>query len=131
MSAFIVNDSIINKIVTWFHCEVVSNTYLQRLAEGCGVPVDVHQLAQAMKDLNYDGVNQRYDESNKPERITYHPVLSTLPAVYKALQCWLYQCTEGDVPERAFYKFFDQTAKLYLADQIISLVPEYKDADWN
>src|SRR5713101_47543 len=100
MSAFIVTDSIINKVVTWLHSEMVRDTYLSRIADDCGVPVDSHQLAQAMKDLNYDGVNQRYDESNKSERITYQPVLSTLPAVYKALQCWLYQCSEGDVPER-------------------------------
>lgn len=130
MSAFIVKDSTINKIVTWFSGKVAKDGYLRNQAIECGVPVEANTLAQAMMDLNYAGVNQRYAESNMSRRVTFYPVLSTLPAIYKALQCWLYQCMEGDVPEQSLYKFFDDTAKFYLADQIISLVPEYDLAEW-
>ena len=47
----------------------------------------------------------------------------------KSLQCYLYQCSEGDVPERELYKELTEF-KYCLMGYIIRKQPEYDEAKW-
>jgi hypothetical protein len=46
------------------------------------------------------------------------------------MKCWLYQCAEGDVPERELYTFFADVVEKYLLRKIVYNLPEYDQAEW-
>ncbi len=139
MSAFIVEDTTINRVVTWLTREVQRSRFtLDSLAREYGVDLTSDQwdekLAQAMFQLNCDGVNARYGEGEaekfRPLNFTYKPEGDTfLVQVFKSLQCWMYQCSEGDVPDTKLYRFFEAVAH-HLALQIVMDLPEYDKAKW-
>ena len=92
-------------------------------------------LGQAMFQLNISGVEARYGtgEAAKFRNLDYqYRMTQTVPLVQvlKSLQCWLYQCNEGDVPETELYGLFDTDVQLYLMDKIITALPEYQQAEW-
>ncbi len=139
MSAFMVEDTTINSVVTWLKREVATSHFtLDRLARKYGVDLTSDRweetLAQAMFQLNCDGVNARYGngeaEKFRPLNFTYRPEGDTsLVQVFKSLQCWLYQCSEGDVPDTKLYQFFEEVAH-HLALKIVMNLPEYDKATW-
>ena len=139
MSAFMVEDQTINRVVTWLRREVGTNHYtLDQLARQYGVNLTSdkwdEKLAKAMFQLNCDGVNARYGEGEaekfRPLNFTYKPEGDTfLVQVLKSLQCWKYQCSEGDVPETKLYQFFEEVEH-HLALQIVIRSPEYDKAKW-
>jgi hypothetical protein len=45
---------------------------------------------------------------------------------YRALRCWLYQCSEGDIPEGPVYQMMQGICNR-LAHFIIERIPEYRD----
>jgi hypothetical protein len=49
--------------------------------------------------------------------------------MYKALKSYLYQCGEGDIPERPLYQQLE-LLKQRIGDEIISDLQEYKAAKW-
>jgi hypothetical protein len=118
MSAFMVQDQTINRVVTWLSREVATNrsfTFDQLARE---YDIDLvsdgweGKLATAMFQLNCDGVHARYGEGEaeqfRPLNFTYKPErYFSLVQVLKSLQCWLYQCCEGDVPHTKLYQFFE------------------------
>src|SRR6266571_1036277 len=122
MSAFMVEDTTINRVVTWLKREVSTSRFT------------LDMLAQEMFQLNCDGVNARYGngeaEKFRPLNFTYRPEdCSSLVQVLKSLQCWNYQCSEGDVPETKLYQFFEEVEH-HVALQIVMGLPEYKKAKW-
>jgi hypothetical protein len=108
MSAFMVDDKTINRVVTWLTGEVrISRFTLDRLAREYEVDLTSdgwdEKQANAMFQLNCDGVNARYGvgeaEKFRSLNFTYEPeIYYSLVQVLKSLQCWKYQCGEGDVP---------------------------------
>ena len=139
MSAFIVEDTTINRVVTCLKREVQRSRFtLDWLAREYNVDLTSDnwdaKLAQAMFQLNCDGVNARYGEGKaeqfRPLNFTYKPeVYHSLVQVLKSLQCWKYQCSEGDVPQTKLYRFFEEIEN-HLALQIVMGLPEYKKAVW-
>src|SRR5437588_3824126 len=137
MSAFIVEDTTINRVVTWLKREVQRSRFtLDWLAREYGVELTSdnwdEKLAQAMFQLNCDGVNARYGEGEaekfRPLNFTYKPEGDTfLVQVLKSLQCFLYQCSEGDVPQSKLYQFLEEVEH-HLAVKIIMDLPEYDTA---
>jgi hypothetical protein len=107
MSAFMVEDKTINSVVTWLTREMQTSRFtLDGLAQEYGVDLTGdgwdEKLAHAMFQLNCDGVNARYGEGEaekfRPLNFTYKPEIQySLLQVLKSLQCWNYQCSEGDV----------------------------------
>jgi hypothetical protein len=88
-----------------------------------------------MFQLNIKAIDSRYGkgEARQFRPLDYHyQVTEPVPLVQvlKSLQCWLYQCCEGDVPETDLYKLFDNDVQLYLMNEIIDTLPEYRDAYW-
>ena len=139
MSAFMVEDQTINRVVTW-HTREVSTRFpnIDRIGQKYGVDLVSEKwdekLAKAMFQLNCDGVNARYgdDEAEKfrPLNFTYKPEGNTFRVqVLKSLQCWMYQCNEGDVPQTKLYRFFEEVEN-YLALQIVMSLPEWDKAKW-
>jgi hypothetical protein len=88
-----------------------------------------------MFQLNIAGVDARYGsgEAVKFRKLDYrYHVTEPVPLVQvlKSLQCWLYQCNEGAVPETELYKLFDADVQMYLMSKIIDTLPEYHKAEW-
>ena len=48
----------------------------------------------------------------------------------KSLQCYLYQCTEGSIPETALYKALKELENI-ITYYIVTHTPEYKKAIWD
>ncbi len=139
MSAFMVEDETINRIVTWLRREVSTSRFaIDRLARKYGIDLvggnwDA-KLAKAMFQLNCDGVNARYGEGEaekfRPLDFRYKPEVNfSLVQVLKSLQCWMYQCCEGDVPRTKLYQFFEEVEH-HLALKIVMDLPEYEKAKW-
>lgn len=120
MSAYVVSDEIINRIVSYLsfeHYQSVTHGSCKRILTKAGYDVEtrdgVEQLANAMFDLNVEAVEQRYGEGQakefRPLDFQFHIVRSG-PAVkvFKALREWNYQCSEGNVPATDLYKLMDR-----------------------
>jgi hypothetical protein len=139
MSAFIVADETINTIVNWLRRQIdelhIIPEKLRQLGIDTSIPGWAEILGQEMFQLNIQAVDARYGEGEavKFRKLNYrfeHTEAVPLLQVLKSLNCWLYQCCEGDVPETELYKFFDTDVRLYLMTKIITQLPEYEEAYW-
>jgi hypothetical protein len=88
-----------------------------------------------MFQLNIKAVDARYGngEAEKFRKLNYrYQIIMPVPLmqVLKSLQCWLYQCCEGDVPETELYGLFDTDIQMDLMGKIIGILPEYQNAVW-
>jgi hypothetical protein len=142
MSAFVVDPETIAAIIgeiTWDAPDAGSARHfgLREYMASEGWPTATEEererLAVAMWDMNVDAVCQRYPGRETPEA---HPWPGTGRIYhrgnvqgYKSLQCYLYQCTEGDVPERPLYKTLDRCSDL-LAHGIVRQLDMYERAEW-
>jgi hypothetical protein len=139
MSAFMVEDGTINRVVTWLSWEVTRSLWLKRKVEET-LHLDTSKsnweeiLGLAMFQLNIDGVNDRYGEGEAQKfrnlNYCYAPATVSEIQVLKSLQCWLYQCTEGEVVKKPLYQFFDTMVEKRLMSNIISSLAEYRRARW-
>lgn len=151
MSAYIVDPETVNRIVWWIESYClgehfsVSDRLRNELAEAIGItPCGdgfFYELAYAMMALNVEAVRQRYEPDENgdlPGPIgfqldAYRYQAKHTPSkiqVLKSLQCWLYQCTEGNVPETS--SLYQTMKKLEgeLALMIVSESQEYETAEW-
>lgn len=139
MSAFIVKDRTINQVIAYLKdCE--DTEYIRRFLAGHGFNLSTNEgrlkLAGAMFKLNCQAIEERYGsgevEKFRPIDFKYEPVLiNSAVQAYKSLSCWLYQCSEGDIPrESPLFRIMDQI-KSDLARQIVSNLKEYDQAEWD
>jgi hypothetical protein len=139
MSAFMVADHTINIVVHWLRRNIDELPRISHKLTRLGFDTSdagwTEKLGQAMFQLNIDGVDGRYGRGDARHfrELDYRyqnvePV--SLVQVLKSLECWLYQCHEGEVPETALYKLFDNDIRSYLMNKIISTLPEYEKAVW-
>ena len=142
MSAFIVEDEIINLPLGLFYTEAVgsgAHDEIPRRLKQAGYNIgedetEIERLAQEMFRLNCEAVNQRYGEGAAETfrelnfKYQFTPGTNTAQA-YKALECWLYQCTEGDIWKSPLYELIKNIANS-LAHRIAMNTPEYKKARW-
>jgi hypothetical protein len=113
MSAYMVADQTINRVVTWLASDVDINWWLQGKVEEA-LQIDTKTLEWRLKignavfQLNIDAVNARYGQGEaahfRPLDYQYRIVIAPKLQVYKSLRCWLYQCCEGDVFKRPLYQ---------------------------
>jgi hypothetical protein len=138
MSAYIVADKTINRIVNRLAREVRDNPDSYALQRGLlelGYDLTdnscAEKLAKDMLMLNVDAVRQRYQEEDPAPAFKYEPgIHASLIQTVKSLQCWLYQCTEGNIPENKLYMFFLGIFANYLLKRIVYDMPEYDQAEW-
>ncbi len=135
MSAYIVEDKTINKIVgaLYYHGRygrIYPNpAYGSEILTVC-TKEKAEKLAQDLLDLNYKSVNARYREQEEPHTIAYK---NTTPAskvrLHKALSCFLYQSCEGNCANTELYKQVENY-KNRLADDIVHNLEEWDNAPW-
>jgi len=146
MSAYVVDDDTINKIVAFLQRQTWSSSFWNlnflsilgksgydlRESPGC------ERLARAMFNLNYEAVNRQYGKSETTESrlpdFHYRQITPATPVrTYKALVCWLYQCHDGiheGIPEDlGLYQIMREIGVL-LCHTIVCELPEYKEANW-
>src|SRR6266508_1323315 len=139
MSAFMVKDETINRVVYWLSYEVAKSQWLKEKMENA-LKIDTttynweETLGRAMFQLNIDAVCDRYGnkkaETFQELHYRYAPVFGTKIQVLKSLQCWLYQCLEGEVVKKPLYQFLDSVIVRYVMASIIRDLPEYNHAKW-
>lgn len=112
MSAFIVEDSNIQEIVSYMLTDTSAKEAWQSLSF-LGMSKDKPEvLAQAMLDLNYDSVNQRYEDNDAPHKITYINKPINGEAAIENLRHFTYQACEGDCMEKPLYKVLEEYKEL-------------------
>jgi len=134
MSCFVMNE---NRIASLAH-EIISRNKGDLLVSGQGEAYGRDQLADAMLAMNIDAFRQRYSIKIFMEDLdcidldtrSWHP-LEAFSEVqfFKSLQCFLYQCCEGNVDEKPLYKALDAIRDL-LAPSINQDSTEYDAAEW-
>ena len=137
MSAYVVEDKTINDIVNGLasgrECE-----YIKCEIGEAGYDLDTYQgkktLAEDMFRCNVAAVEDRYGKGEadkfRPLDFEYGETIPLmLVNVYKALQCWLYQCSEGIPDSRHVYILMDRVSDR-LAHKIVCMMPEYDRLPW-
>lgn len=140
MSAFIVPQSLINRIVSFLNRHESDYRHFQHWE---GLPVynladsdDLDRLASDLYMMNCDAVDQRYRKGTAAKDTDGLPAVQFefVPShdeiqVYKSMTCLRYQCSEGDVPERPLYKWLDAVANS-TAHKIVAGMPSWQTAEW-
>ena len=131
MSSFIVSDQTIHNVVRAInHC-------------GCfpthGLPADImtsnDKIGQALYNLNSRAVAGRYNQPVKLQVYRYRgtnmpPSKKGRIALYKSLQCLVYQCAGDTTVDDNLFKALDEM-KAHMATHIISDLAEYQSAPWD
>lgn len=135
MSAYVVEDEVINRIVSYLsHARGLEWTR-REISEKLGVDLTTHagqeELARAMFTLNCNAVEQRYGDGEASSfRALDFQYKRDLHAnnmqAYKSLGTWRYQCNEGDVPDTSV--LFRVMTEVYadLAHKIVRGLKEYE-----
>ncbi len=137
MSAYIVEDTTINAVVSfiamdrkgdWLRSQILRET-------GCNLdtPEGKEALGLAMFELNCNAVEQRYGtgEAKAFRDLNYAFILNINVnrfSAYKNLKCWLYQCSDGNVPDESLLYAAMDRVKGEMADIIVSALPQYESA---
>ena len=135
MSCFVMEENRIASLAA----EIVNRNKGSLLVGEQGETYDREQLADAMLAMNIDAFRQRYGirallaqdlDSIDMDRRNWHPLEAFSEVqLFKSLQCFLYQCAEGDVDEKPLYKTLDAIRGL-LAPFINQDSAEYDAAEW-
>jgi len=133
MSAYIVENETIDRIINYFRVEYEKEGYIKQLLDMADLsfPRDFGRLGQAMLTLNTMAVNYRYNENTKPPVYKFRlmPPPEDVQAV-KSLQCFLYQCSEGEqFEETKLFKILEKAMRWIMKKIVISL-PAYEKAVW-
>lgn len=139
MSAFIVEDRTICKIVTWL-AEGRDTAWYRNQVEDLGYdlskPMSMEKLAKDMWALNCRAVDARYGSGSadgmggRVFRFNHAGSGIGVFEIIKAINCWHYQCSEGDeVPENPLFKVMEKISGS-LAQSIVSRLPEYDRLPW-
>lgn len=142
MSAYIVQPETINRIVTFLsglryqqdgiYCHLHSPIAFENL-DAPEWHARQQALAEEMLDLNVAAVRARYldrraDYFNR-EAHGFVTMLVEPWQVLKSLDCFLYQCSEGDIPKHELFCKLDKF-RTDLARVLASDTAEYKAAKW-
>jgi hypothetical protein len=132
MSAYVVEDKTINRIVSFLQHDRDNDYIKHRLAKECGVftwttPEDFGRMLFA---LNVRSVKERYpnDHDTYPPYQYQYEVCDRMQAL-KSLRCWLYQSCEGEVDQEPLYQIMDDYANR-LALDLVSAMPQWDAAEW-
>ena len=142
MSSFIVSDKTLGQILYQFlnpnRSEYDAGRDVKEIAQAMGRNLGVvtstdpiwDDLPLALQELNNRAVNARYSEDNSV-MAAIEVVPTSLVEPYKSLRCFLYQCSEGDIPQTSeLYNALDAMASRW-ADEIVCALPEYEKAPWD
>lgn len=132
MSAYVVEEKTINKVITFLDNDQNMRSYLHHQLS---LDLDTRDRAQdfgnKLMALNIQAVNERYSEHEPivPNGYQFHYELTDQIGAYKALQCLIYQCSEGDVPKTKLYHTLKEISD-YMAHCIVSSLKVYDERPW-
>lgn len=143
MSAFVVSDETINKIVSllytkannfdnWFKYNALKLQKIQGLYPE--TPENAERLAGKMFELNIAAVNARYGggEAEKFRSLDFSFQLNypgSQIAAIKALDSWLYQCSEDDIDYSRLFRAMEEIRNALCLDYV-HRTKEYEAAPW-
>lgn len=142
MSAFVVTDQTINKVVSQIYSLANGpdssiawkETKLYKMGFDVFSSVSCAELADKMFALNVEAVNARYGKGGAEKfrqlDFKYRFTPATLINTIKALESWKYQCTEGSVPKLALYEAMAEVRCL-LCIEYAHRRKEYEAATWD
>ena len=135
MSAFLVSDETINVFVSYVCQHPPQDLAALRNPLRAGDTLEPSGLGQACWDLNAAALMARYDDNwqdlagDQPYQWR-EPPAGTAVMAYRALRCWLYQCSEGDIVEGPLYQAMERYRD-WLAHEIVQALPQYEAAPWD
>lgn len=96
-----------------------------------GESVSSYNLYRVLYNMNARSMNERYgDEVTTPEETPkFYPNASAVQLL-KTIECYLYQCSEGNIPSDPLFKAIEEVSRL-IKDAIINNMAEYQSANWN
>lgn len=123
MSSYIVEDQTIDRIISGLIKTKLINEFkdIQIL--------DNSAFGQELIDMNTEAVDYRYSEKNDKMQYKFTNVPVTEVQAFKSLQCLLYQCCEGPVPDSKLYKQMREIGNL-MAVKTVNDLPSYEKAQW-
>lgn len=127
MSAYLVSDNTINAILPYLFSK--EGRFLGDPALGID---SKEELGKRMAHLNDEAMDARYGAGTAAsDRYIYRagPAVSQVTAL-KQLRCWIYQCSQGSVPDSPLYRALDKLSFETLAYGIAGSLPEYTAAPW-
>jgi hypothetical protein len=140
MSAFVVGNETINRVVTFLatarNIEHIQRVILAETGADLRTTEGRQQLGDAMFRLNCAGVDARYGEGQSQTfrddmSYDYRIEMANKFQAYKSLQCWSYQCAEGNIPEESLlYATMDRVGQM-IAAHIVESLPDYATAKWD
>jgi len=137
MSAFIVEDESIGRIASIIKYGYRNNDlefHRRQIKEDLGLDLTTRAgfqgFCKMLHGLNVAAVDHRYQEHNCIEEVIYPEIVARDKFQdLKTLQCFCYQCSEGNIPETPLYKFIDELCGT-VAQEIIKNIPEYDKKKW-
>lgn len=130
MSAYMVDDPTINRILASIKMSKEHKDgfpWLRRDLDEI-FSIDPEILGENLVRMNADAIMARYG-ADEYYQFEYEEMwITNRFQALKSLRCYLYQCSEGDVPEQRLYKAIDQYAA-DLALEIVMDMPEYNRAE--
>lgn len=155
MSSFIVENKTINRIVNfcfWEHDDVLKYEIQRELKE---ININLWNLHETDKETDkvlkafgeellklnlmafYDRykhikeIEQEIKEAIKEYKYEDTPLKDRNKfQVLKSIHCFLYQCSEGNIPESNLFKVIQKIGE-HIQSNIINNIPEYEKAVWN
>ena len=92
------------------------------------------KLHRKLLEMNIASLQYRYPDSFKEMlhdgELDYIDEQFTDFEILKAMQCYRYQCSEGNIPKRKLYKQVSACIDLYQSN-IINSLPEYDKVAWD
>jgi len=136
MSAFVVEDKTINTVVSYLAEDQSFRQWLQYWYDiNLNDETEREKMGKKLFAMNCEAINQRYgpNQAQGFRTLDYKwryelppPAIHTV----KNLQCLLYQCNEGDVPETwPVYKMMKEIEHGLLSN-IVCHLPAYEKARW-
>lgn len=123
MSAFVVSDQTLRHVV-------------KGMKDECHSCEDLTAIGRRLLAMNNDAVRDRYRDADQtgmtrdPESYEYLPIFPPIMYILKAMDCYLYQCAEGNIPERDLYRDVKKRRDAIRAE-IIRNLPEYDAVPWD
>ncbi len=89
-------------------------------------------LGNRLLAMNARAVASRYRDAHEVfvDKFRYLPLFPSKMVQLKAIDCLIYQCTEGKVPEEQLYKELESAQHALMRD-IVTHLPEYDAAPWD
>jgi hypothetical protein len=136
MSSYFIGDKTINNIITgltskdWTECIMWGYPFKDIIKE----EEDFNKFGKELLKLNLSALTQRYKDNRRGNKeilnnYKFEFVNSSKIQFIKNLQCFIYQCCEGNNQKKKLFKDL-QKVETALINSYLSELEEYKTAKW-